>query len=80
MQHMWRLRCRGSSVSRLSSSSVSPSLRSLLLLPSPGRLADLVEAVAEVMAEAAEEDSAEAGTVEAEQELLVRSIQAAVRD
>ncbi len=51
-----------------------------MLLPSPGRLADLVEAVAEVMAEAAEEDSAEAGTVEAEQELLVRSTQAAVRD
>ncbi len=55
-------------------------MRSLLLLALPGNLADLVEVVAEVMAEAEEEDLAESGTVEAEQELLVRSIQAAVWD
>jgi hypothetical protein len=82
---VWRLRCRCSSVSRLSSSSVSLSVRSRLLLLSPGRLGGMVEEA--VMAEvAAEEDSAEAGMVEAEAEaeaeadLAVAFIQGEVRD
>jgi hypothetical protein len=67
---------------------VFPSFRFLLLLLSPGRAAGMGEAVAEVGMEAAAAedsaaaavDSAAAGMVEAEEDLVVVSIQGVVPD